>query len=160
MKLFKKLFGFNTEDTPKYYKLNESFEQDFLNSIPVFQNSKELDDSEIINALVNTGISKDHATEITLFAPVVATEYIFDTIDWMDDYIEMNDNKTTKKKFSKTPSYILLSRLIKNHESLTINTLRNISFRSATFKAMKSLLLENPSTDIDSIVFSHVVIIR
>lgn len=101
MNFFKSLFISSTKDTTKYYQLTKDFEQDFLNSLPIFQNSKNLEDSDIINALVNIGISKNHAIEITLFAPIVATEYIFDTIDWIDDYIEMNDDKATEKKFLK-----------------------------------------------------------
>lgn len=35
-----------------------------------------------------------------------------------------------------------------------------MSFRNATFKAMNSLLLEDPCIDITSIVFSDIIIIK
>ena len=120
-------------------------------------------DEEVVQLLLDNGIGRDEAIEILIFLPIAFVRHWLPMVEWQDSYLEYIDtNKTIERKFSASESFQTIWQVTAQYftESPQKDTVIKIGGRSAEFKAINKLLLENPDSKLENIQVAQTVLIR
>lgn len=148
----------------KNNEISSEFKTNVLNSIDLLLKAdSSLSDKLVLNLFHKNGINKIDSTEILLFLPIAFARKLFHQINWHDTFIEFygKDNQVEKKFSDSKPFQIIWEVTETYFNCLPVSPdIMNIVGRSAEFKALNDLLLQNPEAKVNDISVSKTVIVR
>ncbi|GAB3517135.1 hypothetical protein [Emticicia fontis] len=141
--------------------LPPDFDHQVRKAINLIENLDEPgEDEEIIDYLISNDIGKAEANEILLFLPVAFARQLLLTVKWVETYIRYAEKRPIRKKYKDTETFQIIWQITKEYfEGNPIReTVLKIAGRSAEFKAINKLLLDNPTAKFEDIIFTESII--
>jgi hypothetical protein len=114
----------------------------------------QLEDAQVLDLFLANGIPQREATELLLFLPVAFCRNMLSQVQWHNYYWEyISDKKQIKRLYANNERYIIIQRALENYlaGNFTQADYLKIAGRSASFRAINQLLLDNPDRELTEI---------
>jgi hypothetical protein len=114
----------------------------------------QLEDAQVIDLFLANGIPQREATELLLFLPVAFCRNMLPQMQWHNYYWEhLSDKKQIKHLYADNERYCLIQRALENYLAgdFTQADYLKIAGRSASFRAINQLLMDNPDRELTEI---------
>lgn len=158
----KSFFSPEKEDPKQKQMLSPDFNEQVRKSIYLIEHTDELgEDKAYMEYLISHDIGKAEAIEILLFLPVAFARQLLPTVKWVETYIRYTSEKRPiRKKYKETETFEIIWRITKEYfeDNPIRETVLKIAGRSAEFKAINQLLLDDPTAKFENIIFTESII--
>ncbi|HEY9048525.1 MAG TPA: hypothetical protein VIN08_21610 [Ohtaekwangia sp.] len=124
-------------------------------------NHKE--NNRLVDDFVAMGIPEEDAADIVIFLPVSFCRKLLSEVKWLPEYIDMlQDGTQIRKSYSQNLRYRMIERETKMYfnNNAEKEVILNIAGRSAEFRLINKLLLENAEANLKDIRLTETVFIR
>jgi hypothetical protein len=114
----------------------------------------QLDDVQVIDLFLANGIPHREAIELLLFLPVAFCRNMLPQMQWHNYYWEYISDKTqVKHLYADNERYSIIQRALEDYlaGNFTQADYLKIAGRSASFRAINQLLLNNPDRELTKI---------
>lgn len=140
-----------------------NFRRQVEQAISIFENHGVFgDDQEVVQFLIHNGIGASEAKEILVFLPIAFVRQLLPSVKWSDTYLQRDDNsKTIERKFSESKTYQIIWQATTEYfmGKPQKETVVKIGGRSAEFRVINQLLLDNPNYKPEDVKLTQTVII-
>lgn len=114
----------------------------------------QLEDAQVIDLFLANGIPHQEAIELLLFLPVAFCRNMLPQMQWHNYYWEYISDKTQAKHlYANNEHYSIIQGALENYLAgdFTQADYLKIAGRSASFRAINQLLLDNPDQELTEI---------
>ena len=123
----------------------------------------QLEDEELQVLFVAKGIPETEATELLLFLPTVFCRHMLPQVAWPTFYVEyISEKEKPQIEYSQNFRYVAMQQAMTAYlaSPFTQADFLKIAGRSASFKAINSLLNDNPAANLKDVELTPEYVVR
>jgi hypothetical protein len=132
-------------------------------AIQLIANSNgQLENKQILALFEANGIPSKEAVELLLFLPIAFCRHMLPQINWPNYYFEfLSESKSIRLLYEKNLRYLAIQSALQQFlaSDFTQENYLKIAGRSASFRVINQLLIENPESELAEITVTPETII-